>query len=196
MVDATLLDNLRCFMTNDNLFSIGEIAKVIGISRKTILNYEAKGLIAPDTKDGAVGNRYYTIDTFTHIRTIRVLQDLGLSLNEIKDYFSNSSDLTLLIRRFEELREKLDLTIEKLHERIDKQNDEIKMITIAPQKIYRRTYDSASLEQKTNTLRDTALVAMKLHGTDTTNRMYFTEIYAKDPGSISYCIAVPKDSEG
>ena len=54
------------------LFSIGEIAKSIGITRKIILNYEAKGLIQPDKKDGATGNRYYTIDTFTQIRTIRV----------------------------------------------------------------------------------------------------------------------------
>ena len=39
-------------MDNKNLFSIGEIAKVIGITRKIILNYEAKGLITPDKKDG------------------------------------------------------------------------------------------------------------------------------------------------
>lgn len=183
-------------MTSDNLFSIGEIAKVIGITRKTILNYEAKGLIAPDKKEGSLGNRYYSIDTFTQIRTIRILQDIGLSLNEIKDYFSNTADLPLMIRRFEDLREKLDLAIEKLHERIDRKNEEIKMITIAPQKIYRRTYNSTSLTQKANILRDTALAAMKMHGTDTTNCMYFTEFYAEDPESTSYCIAVPADSEG
>ena len=32
-------------MDNNNLFSIGEIAKAIGITRKIILNYETKGLI-------------------------------------------------------------------------------------------------------------------------------------------------------
>ena len=63
-------------MDNKNLFSIGEIAKAVGITRKTILNYETKGLITPDKKDGITGNRYYTINTFTQIRTIRVFQDL------------------------------------------------------------------------------------------------------------------------
>ena len=58
-----------------NLFSIGEIAKSIGITRKIILNYETKGLIKPDIKEGFSGNRYYTIDTFTQIRTIRVFQN-------------------------------------------------------------------------------------------------------------------------
>ena len=68
-------------MNDRNLFSIGEIAKAVGITRKAILNYEIKGLIKPDQKDGASGNRYYTIDTFTQIRTIRVFQNLGLSLD-------------------------------------------------------------------------------------------------------------------
>ena len=69
-------------MDNKNLFSIGEIAKAVGVTRKIILNYEAKGLIQPDKKDGNIGNRYYTIDTFTQIRTIRVFQNLGLSLDD------------------------------------------------------------------------------------------------------------------
>lgn len=40
-------------MDNKNLFSIGEIAKAVGITRKIILNYEAKGLIQPDKKTEA-----------------------------------------------------------------------------------------------------------------------------------------------
>ena len=80
-------------MDNNNLFSIGEIAKAIGITRKIILNYETKGLIMPDKKDGPTGNRYYTIDTFTQIRTIRIFQDLGLSLDEVREYLSGTSDL-------------------------------------------------------------------------------------------------------
>ena len=70
-------------MDNKNLFSIGEIAKAVGVTRKTILNYEVKGLITPDKKEGNTGNRYYTIDTFTQIRTIRVFQNLGLCINNI-----------------------------------------------------------------------------------------------------------------
>ena len=46
------VENEDIFMESKNLFSIGEIAKSIGITRKIILNYEAKGLISPDKKDG------------------------------------------------------------------------------------------------------------------------------------------------
>ncbi len=183
-------------MNNDNLFSIGEVAKSIGITRKIILNYEVKGLITPDKKEGYTGNRYYTIDTFTQIRAIRVFQDLGLSLDEIREYFSDSSDLQPMITRLEKMRDELNLTIEKLKERTQNQGNVIKKIIVDPQKIYCRTYNSTSIADKTNLLKDTALEAMRLYGTDTTRRMYFTEYSAKAPEEISYCVAVPSESEG
>lgn len=182
-------------MNNKNLFSIGEVCKAIGITRKTVLNYEAKGLVKPDKKDGASGNRYYTIDTFTQIRSIRVFQDLGLSLDEIGEYFSNSSDLLPIIQRLEKMKDELTLTIEKLKER-NSRGENIKEITVESQIIYRRKYNSFSIEDKTNLLRDTALEAMKKHGTDTTKRMYFTEYSQNAPDEISYCVAVPMGSSG
>lgn len=183
-------------MNNKNLFSIGEVGKAIGITRKTILNYEAKGLIKPDQKDGVSGNRYYTIDTFTQIRSIRVFQNLGLSLDEIKEYFSDNSDLLPIIQRLEKMRDELNITIEKLQERVHTNNNAIKIITIEPQTVYRRTYNSSSIADKTNLLRDTALEAMKTYGTDTTRRMYFTEISQKNLEEVSYCVAVPTESSG
>lgn len=183
-------------MNRKNLFSIGEVAKAVGITRKTILNYETKGLIKPDKKDGATANRYYTIDTFTQIRTIRVFQNLGLSLEEIRKYFHDSSDLEPMINRLEKMRDELNLTIEKLKERSQKLSFIIKEITLEPQTVYCRTYNSVSITDKTNLLRDTAIEAMKTYGTDTTKRMYFTEHSAKSPLDISYCVAVPADSTG
>lgn len=59
---------------NDNLFSIGDVSRILGITRKIILNYETCGLVAPDVKNGINGNRYYTIDTITKIRIIRLFQ--------------------------------------------------------------------------------------------------------------------------
>lgn len=38
-----------------NLFSIGEIAKALGVTRRIILNYEQRGLIQPDIKEGTTG---------------------------------------------------------------------------------------------------------------------------------------------
>ena len=166
------------------------------LSRKTILNYETNGLIEPDKKEGSTGNRYYTIDTFTKVRTIRILQDLGLTLKEIREYYNGETDLLPMIKRLEKMRDELNLTIEKLKERTDRQGDSVRKITIEPQTIYCRTYNSTSIADKTNLLRDTALEAMRKHGTDTTKRMYYTEFSLKNPADISYCVIVPKNSEG
>ena len=183
-------------MNDKNLFTIGEIATAVGITRKAILGYEAKGLIKPDKKDGNTGNRYYTIDTFTRIRTIRVFQNLGLSLDEIREYFSDSSDLEPMIKRLEKLRDELNLTLEKLKERTTGNGDTIKEIIIEPQTVYRRVYNATSIADKTNLLRNTALEAMRTHGTDTTRRMYFTEYSSNSFKEVSYCVAVPSKSEG
>lgn len=183
-------------MNKKNLFSIGEVAKAAGITRKAILNYETKGLIMPDKKDGPTGNRYYTIDTFTQIRTIRVFQNLGLTLDEVREYFNDTSDLNPMITRLEKMRDELNLTIEKLKERTNNQGNSIKEITIEPQTIYCRTYNTSSIVDKTNLLRNTALEAMKGYGTDTSRRMYYTEHSENAPTEISYCVAVPPESEG
>lgn len=84
---------------DDKLFSIGEIARALGVTRRIILHYEERGLIEPDKRDDATNNRYYTIDTFTKLRSIRSLQNLGLTLDEIRDYYNDSTDLMPLIRR-------------------------------------------------------------------------------------------------
>ena len=183
-------------MENKHLFSIGEISKAVGVTRKIILNYETKGLITPDKKDGTTGNRYYSIDTFTQVRTIRVFQNLGLTLDEIREYFDGKSDLEPMIHRLEKMRDELNLTIEKLKERTQKANAIIEEITIPAQTIYSRTYNSSSIEDKTNLLRDTALEAFRAYATDTTKRLYYIEYSVKIPDEISYCVAIPAGNKG
>lgn len=179
-----------------NLFSIGEIAKSLGVTRRIILNYEERGLIQPDVKEGSSGNRYYTIDTFTKLRSIRSFQNLGLSLDEIRAYFNDSSDILPLIRRLEKLRDELNLNIEKLYERVQTGEAQIKTIRLERQRIYRRTYHSETVAERTVTLRNTALEAMQTYGTDITRRMYFTEYPMDSPMEVSFCVAIPPESEG
>ena len=97
-----------------DLFSIGEVARALNITRRAILYYEEFGLIRPDVKDGATGNRYYTIDTFVKLRTIRILQNLGLSLSDVLGYFDGDFALAPLIRRLEAQRDELLDALEAL----------------------------------------------------------------------------------
>ena len=115
-----------------DLFSIGEVARALNITRRAILYYEEFGLIRPDVKDGATGNRYYTIDTFVKLRTIRILQNLGLSLSDVLGYFDGDFALAPLIRRLEAQRDELDRHIESLRERSGAEPPQVKLIRARP----------------------------------------------------------------
>ena len=121
----------------------------------TKLNYEEKNLLQADVKDGATGNRYYMADSLTKIRTIRVLQNLGLSLDDIQAYYDGTTDMQPMIERLEKLRDELNLNIEKLKQRVKSDNDfELHTVTIPEQTIYRRTMHADTVDQRKEHLRD------------------------------------------
>jgi DNA-binding transcriptional MerR regulator len=62
---------------------IGEVAKLLGVTSKTIRHYHKVGLLAePPRSDG--GYRLYTASDLVRLQRIRRLQALGLSLKQIK----------------------------------------------------------------------------------------------------------------
>ena len=92
---------------DDTLFKIGEVIKIMDITRKTLLVYEDMGLLTPAIKDEESGYRYYSADNMTQIRAIKSLQSLGLTLKEIQSYYYDSvlwSFVQLWIRTFRRCR--------------------------------------------------------------------------------------------
>lgn len=184
--------------SKQDLLSVGEIARTMGLTRRIILNYEAHDLIHADTRgDSNTGYRYYSMDTLARIRTIRTYQKLGLSLDEIKNYLDGSADLTPMLKRLEALRDELEENIAQLRERMKQhKQSEIFFTTLPAYTVYVQRAKDETLERKINRLRDTAYAAVTKHGTDTSKRMYFTESSLNDPDTITYCAAVPKSSKG
>ena len=71
--------------------SIAKVAKASGLSVPTLRFYEQEGLIDPVPRDGA-GNRMYGEHEMTRINTIRCLRAAGLTLPQMKRYFSTPGD--------------------------------------------------------------------------------------------------------
>ncbi len=177
--------------------SIGEVAKSLGLTRRIILNYEDKGLIQADHRDSATGNRYYSTDVLSGIRAIRVMQNFGLSLDDIYAYYHGTTDLMPLIARLEKLRDELNLNIEKLKERVKSENDfEIQTVTIPAQTVFCKTLRADTVEGRKEDLRSIIPAALRQYGSDTTKRMFFISYSLDDPNLISYCVAVPSGSQG
>ena len=72
-------------------YSIARMAEVSGLSIPTLRFYEQEGLIPPVPRDGA-GNRVYGEHEITRINTIRCLRAAGLTLPQMKRYFSTPGE--------------------------------------------------------------------------------------------------------
>ena len=55
---------------DNSLFKIGEVTKIMGITRKTLLVFENMGILTPAFKDENTGYRYCSADNMTQIRSI------------------------------------------------------------------------------------------------------------------------------
>ena len=56
-------------------------------------------------------------------------------------------------------------------------------------------YPASTVAERTALLHTTALESMRLYGTDITQRMYLVESSIRRPNKVSFCVAVPPESE-
>lgn len=139
-----------------SLFQIGEVSKIMGVTRKTLLVFEDMGLITPAVKDEESGYRYYSADNMTQIRSIRSLQSLGLSLKEVAEYYYDINNIDAHLSRLMELRASLDRNIQMLQVRSAKQGDlTVKKTTLPRQICFCRRYECKNVGEAANVLRDT-----------------------------------------
>ena len=61
----------------------GQMAAVNCVSKKALLVYQEKGLLAPDRVDAATGYRYYSYEQCARLDAIRQLQGMGVPLADI-----------------------------------------------------------------------------------------------------------------
>ena len=75
------------------------------VTIKTLRYYEQKGLLKPDEVDEWTGYRYYSIGQMQKLMDIRDLQQLGFSLDEIKDLYEEDSHTPSIQQMTEKIKE-------------------------------------------------------------------------------------------
>ena len=178
----------------ENLFQIGEIAKILGVTRKTILVYEERGLLTPAVKDEVTGYRYYTADNMTQIRSIRSLQALGLSLNEIAEYYYQTDNIETHLKKLLELRAVVDRNIQLLQVRASKPGDlTVHSVTLPQQVCFCRRYQCKDVAEATKNLHDTYIAAAKTGQMSMIARM-FTMRMSPDCDVLDLMCCIPVDN--
>ena len=90
--------------------TIGEMAKLRGVTTETLRHYDRIDLFKPQYVDPDSGYRYYSIFQYEVLGTIKELRQLGMSIDEIKDYFNErnfNKSLDILKAKHTELVSKL-----------------------------------------------------------------------------------------
>lgn len=101
-------------MKEKTKLKIGVFSKMMQLTVKTLRHYEQKGLLLPSEVDKWTGYRYYSIEQMQRLNTIRHLQRLGFTLNEIKELCEEDEQSP---------------SIEQLKEKIEETEHQIKMLT-------------------------------------------------------------------
>ena len=181
-----------------SLFQIGEVTKIMGVTRKTLLVFEEMGLLTPAVKDEESGYRYYSADNMTQIRSIRSLQALDLTLKEVAEYYYDTENIDAHLARLMELRASLDRNIQMLQVRSAKRGDlTVHKTTLPRQVCFCRRYQCADVADAANKLRDTYIDAARTGKMSMLSRM-FTMQMSQDPTllDILCCIPVEDSFEG
>jgi len=179
---------------NEELFQIGEVSKILGVTRKAILGYEDMGLLTPAVKDEESGYRYYTADNMTQIRSIKSLQALGLTLKEVAEYYYDTENMDAHLQRLMELRATLDRNIQMLQVRSAKRGDLTVHKTSLPQQVcFCRQYQCSDTVEAANKLRDTYIAAARTGKMSMLSRM-FTMRMTQNPDVLDLMCCIPVDS--
>jgi MerR family redox-sensitive transcriptional activator SoxR len=74
----------------DDLLSIGAVSERTGVSASALRFYEAEGLVHAVRSSG--GQRRFHRDVIRRVSFVRIAQEVGLSLNEIKEALASLPD--------------------------------------------------------------------------------------------------------
>lgn len=91
----------------NELFQIGEIARLFHVSVSTLRHYDRIGLLSPEYTDPDSGYRYYSTRQFECLNTIRYLRELDIPLEQIGQFIENrqiDGICELLLQQKEEVR--------------------------------------------------------------------------------------------
>ncbi|OSB12546.1 MerR family transcriptional regulator [Paraclostridium bifermentans] len=108
-------------------FTVGELAKLNGMNKQTLIYYDNIDLFKPKVVDESNGYRYYTSDQLEVLDSILVLRELGIPIKEIKDFLIKRDDNKALIL-LKEQKIKLQSQLKNLKKSIARLENKIETI--------------------------------------------------------------------
>lgn len=74
---------------NENLYTVGEVCRLTGTTRKTLFYYDRIGLLMPSRRDGVQNFKEYDGDKVRRLKRILQYREAGLKITEIRELLDN-----------------------------------------------------------------------------------------------------------
>ena len=97
-------------------YTTGELAKLCGVSVRTVQFYDAKGLLPPAALSEG-GRRLYAEGDLARLRLILLLKSLGLSLEAVRGVLKSEASTEILLLLLDEQAKALDGELRELQQR-------------------------------------------------------------------------------
>ena len=136
------------------LFQITEAARACGLSRSTLLRMEEKGLLPPAYIAPDSGRRYYDNFNVARILQVEKFKAMGLSTEEIADYFARGGEVTELLSMLEERLRELSRGVEELRLRAGGSGLSIQLMTLPAVTCCTRRREGRTIADKYNAMYD------------------------------------------
>lgn len=178
---------------HSDLYRIGEVSQIGGLSQRALRHYDEMKLIEPDVI-GENNYRYYSRRTMLKIPVINYLKKMGLSLEEIVDVF-DCTDFSHIRSSFREHREECARAARELNERLQIIDDWSELVEEAS-----FVLNSCPLAVNTKFLSCEDLLRMPYHFTgdyaEATINLEFTAFVEQVDNVISGPVVMRRDFDG
>ena len=141
-------------------FTIGEISRLYNIPAKTLRYYDSVNLFSPSKINPENSYRYYSIDQFEMLNSIKYLRHMGFSIEDIKKHLNTRDSLSFKkkleeyrklneaeIRRLKAVTESLDERIQELEEALHNTDfGTVRILSIPDRKILKLSETYSDIE--------------------------------------------------
>ncbi len=136
-----------------NLFTVSQVTKCCGISRATLLRLESRGLLTPIYIDKKSGYRYFDNHNITRILQIKHLLSIGLSYDEVYEYFDTNGTSLKLLNSLEQRMYATKRMYEEMNLRIShRQSLTFETVSLPEYVCYAREYAGNTAKEKYNVM--------------------------------------------
>lgn len=135
-------------MEKQELFKIGDVAKMFHISVGSLRHYEKIGLLKPEYTDEKTGYRYYSTRQFECLNTIRYLRVLDMPLDQIAEFLKNrdvkkiremlqqqKKRVVMKQKELEIIEKKIENRLQQLQDALSSELDTVRIIQTGPHRI-------------------------------------------------------------